>query len=120
MIDLNQYLRFRPGYEKALTPDFYPIEYLDEKAVSGDAVEFSTDNSAILVEIRVYPGGARVAHGLVATGDLDEIRVLIGMAEQWGRDNGCTRAMIESREGWQKALKSQGYAPWQVTLVKDL
>jgi hypothetical protein len=45
---------------------------------------------------------------------------LIPLAEEWGRENGCVGALIESRVGWGEALKSEGYRPHQLAVWKDL
>jgi hypothetical protein len=73
------------------------------------------------VELRRYPGGALDVHGLVAAGDMVEIRDnLIPCAEAWGRANGCIAGVVESRPGWAKVLKPSGYEVSQVTVRKEL
>ena len=115
------YLRFRDQFEKATDPAFHPIEWLDQVMASRDAGIRASENAAIIFEVRNYPGGARVIHGLVAAGDLAEIRdVLIPEAEDFARSAGCTHAIIESRPGWAKVLKGQGYAPHQTAVMKEL
>jgi hypothetical protein len=57
----------------------------------------------------------------VAAGDLDELASDLSVrAEQWGRLNGCTMALIESREGWARKMKPYGYEPFQIAIAKDL
>jgi hypothetical protein len=119
--DWTAYLQFRPQLAEALDPTFYPIEYLDGLLLSGQARLFVGDHAAIVAEIRRYPGGARVVHGLVAAGRIEEINAqLIPQAEAWGKAQGCTHAIVESRSGWMRALKPYGYAPHQVALRKEL
>ncbi len=58
---------------------------------------------------------------MIAAGPLEEIEdILIPIAEQWGRENGCAFGMIESRPGWAKRMKRHGYEPFQVSLIKEL
>lgn len=115
------YARFRPLFAEALDARLYTVEHLDALLLSGRAQVWFGENAAIVTEIRTYPTGARVIHGLVAAGDLDEIvGALIPRAEAWGRSIGCVLAIIESRPGWARALKRKGYAPHQVALRKVL
>jgi hypothetical protein len=119
--DREAYLHFRPGFAKAMDGRLYNIEYLDGIVESGAALIWWTWDSAIIAEIKEYPTGAKVVHGLVATGHLEEIvNDLIPAAEQFGREIGCIGAIIESREGWAKVLKNKGYGAHQVALWKGL
>jgi hypothetical protein len=117
----DDYARFRPLFAEALDPRLYAIEHLDGLLQSGRAQFWLGEDAAIVTEIRSYPTGARVIHGLVAAGDLDEIvDVLIPRAEGWARSFGCVLAIIESRPGWARALKARGYEPHQMALRKAL
>lgn len=118
---LADYLRFRDKFQEATDPAFHPIEWLDHVMASGAAGIMATGNAAIIYEVRDYPGGAKAIHGLVAAGELAEIRdALIPRAEEWAKGIGCTHAIIESRSGWAKALKGQGYMVREVVLRKGL
>ena len=115
------YLRFRPLFAEALDPRLYTIEHLDQLLFSGRAQIWFGEAAAIVTEVRTYPAGAAVIHGLVAAGDLDEIvGTLIPRAEAWARSIGCAMAIIESRPGWARALKRSGYAPHQLAVRKAL
>jgi hypothetical protein len=119
--DWAGYHHFRPQIEAALDPDFYPIEYVDQLILSGAASLFLSDHAAMIAELKRYPGGARVAHCLVAAGRMEEITELIRpRVEAWGAANGCTRAIVESRAGWMKVLKPHGYEIFQVSVMKEL
>jgi hypothetical protein len=73
------------------------------------------------VELRHYPTGAYDGHVLIAAGDpAAVVNVLRPRAEQWLRDIGAMGALVESRPGWARLLKSDGYLPFQVCLRKDL
>ena len=118
---MTDYQRFRPLFEQALDPRFYNIEYLDSLVLSMRAQIWFSDNAAIVTEVKTYPSGATAICGVIAAGDLGEIvNVLIPKAEEWGRSLGCTFAMIESRQGWARQMKQHGYAPFQVSIVKEL
>jgi hypothetical protein len=120
------YARFRPLLAEAVDGRFYTIDYLDWLVRTGRAQfwpSLAADGSplaAIVTELRDYPG-CRAIHGLAAAGDLDEIvERLIPAAEAWGRANGCAYAIIESRPGWQRALRKHGYQLHQVAVAKGL
>lgn len=121
MIDLmDRYRAWRDEFQKAIDERFYSLEYLDGLVWSGRAQFWSTDEAAIIAELKVYPGGAVVIEGVIAAGELDGIRKLIVVAEAWGRLHGAGFAKIESRLGWLRALKDDGYELWQTALVKEL
>jgi len=119
--DWAGYRRFRDRFAEAMDPAFYPIDYLDGLILSGRARLWVGARAAIVAEIRDYPGGVRVVHGLVAAGRIGEIKAhLIPRAEAWGKAMGCTSAIIESRSGWMRALRAFGYEPHQIAVRKIL
>lgn len=117
---LHAYLDFRERFREAINTDLFPIEHLDGLISSGRATILFNAHAAIVIEIKQFPSGVKAVHGLVAAGDLDQIKALIALAEAWGRERGCTIGLIESRPGWAKALRSQGYETFQVAIVKEL
>ena len=115
------YADYRPLFAEAMDPRFYNIEYLDKRLIDGTADYFESRNAAIIVEIKTFPAGARAVAGLVAAGDMHEIvNDLIPSAEAWGKAQGCQFGMIESRPGWEKAMKSSGYNVFQVSIIKEI
>jgi hypothetical protein len=120
-IPVTEYLRWRDEFASAMDERLYTIEYLDRLIEQMQAQIWFGERAAMVTEVRSYPAGAHVIHGLVAAGELEEIRdVLIPRAEAWARLAGCQMAVIESRPGWAKALKASGYEPHQVAVRKDL
>lgn len=118
---MSDYFRFRDQFAEAMDGRLYTIDYLDDLVFSGRAQVWFGDDSAMVTEIRTYPTGARVIHGLVAAGSLSEIvKDLIPRAEGWGRMIGCIGAIIESREGWGRVLRKDGWEPFQQSLWKEL
>jgi hypothetical protein len=119
--DWAGYLRFRDAFAAVMDARYYTPEWLDGELLSGAVTFMRTDAAAIIVELRNYPTGAIDVHGIVAAGDLaDVVGVLIPRAEQWARELGCIGAVIESREGWSRALKASGYNVHQVAVRKEL
>lgn len=114
------YHAWRAEFAKALDPRFYSIEYLDSLLWSGRAFLFENDKAACVVEFKFYPTGLRDVHCLVAAGDLNALAELAPEVEAWGKGQGCSGALIESREGWARVMKQHGYEPQQVSLRKEL
>lgn len=115
------YCRFRPEFLKVMDERYHTIDWLDQQVVSGEFRFWHSDNAASITEMRTYPTGAKDIHCIIAAGELPEItRVLAPAAEQWGREQGCVRALIESRPAWARALKPLGYETHQVIVRKEL
>lgn len=115
------YAYFREAFGEVLDQRYYPIEWLDQRVEEGRAVCIWTPKAAIVIELRLYPGGAMDVHGLIATGDRQDIvEILIPQAEDWGRKQGCVAGVVESRPAWAKLLKQSGYEVSQVTVRKEL
>jgi hypothetical protein len=118
---VTHYHRFREQFAEAMDSRLYPIEYLDHLITTGAAQSFISENAAIVAEVKTFPSGAKAVAGLIAAGELEEIEtILIPIAEEWGRMNGCTFGMIDSRSGWARRMKQHGYETWQVSLIKEL
>lgn len=116
---IEEYLRFRAGFAEAMDPAFHGIEELDAK-ITGGALFWSRDDAAIVAEVR-QEGASRVIHGLCATGNMETIvNELIPEAEEWGKRAGCRFAVIDSRPGWERALKASGYEVHSVAVRKEL
>lgn len=114
------YARWRGRFAEAIDESLYPLEWLDRRVEEGSARFWANDKAAILAEIKAYPSGAREVHGMVAAGDLDAIKALIPLAEQFGRDCGCCRASIASHPAWARLMREEGYEMSQATIVKVL
>lgn len=115
------YCRFRPEFIEVMDERYHTIEWLDRQVLSGEFKFWHSDNAASITEIRTYPTGSKDIHGLIAAGDLDEItQLLVPQAEQWGKEQGCVRALIESRPAWARQLKPHGYETHQVIVRKEL
>lgn len=121
MVDIAEYCRFRDGFAAILDERFYYIEWLDRQVISGAYKLLTCRDAAVLVEIKTYPTGEKEAHGVAATGNMDSIvSILIPLAEKYGREADCIIASIESRPGWVRALRGDGYTPYQTCIRKEL
>jgi len=120
MTSVAAYHKWRGEFEKIMDSRMYNILWLDAQVWSGRAWFWGDSKAGIVAELRHYPTGAFDIHGLVAAGDVAEIRdVLIPQAEAWARSIGALGAIIESREGWAKVLRKSGYEPFQAAVRKE-
>lgn len=118
--DWGGYCAFRPAFAQVMDERYHTLDWLDEQVLSGKVQFWRSENAALLTEFKTYPTGAKDIHVVIAAGDKSEIIELAPLAEQYGRDNGCIGATVESRIGWAKALKPYGYTPHQLTVRKEL
>jgi hypothetical protein len=114
------YPAWRSRLLEGVDTDLYPAEWLDRRVASGRARFWGNESGAILAEIKTYPSGVKEVHGLVAAGDVDAVKALIPLAEQWGRQCGATRGSISSHPAWARIMRDAGYEPTQLTIVKGL
>lgn len=115
------YERWRDELAGILDERFYTLGWLDTQVFNGAIRTLSTDTAIILFKFERYPTGWLELQGMAAAGDLESIKdELIPQAEALAKSMGCGSARIDSREGWGKVLKSQGYAPYQFGVLKAL
>ena len=79
-----------------------------------------SNNAVVVTEIVVYPQ-LKDLHYFLAGGNLDEIKAMRPVIEDWGRSIGCTRVSLAGRKGWERTfLKDEGYKPKWFVLSKEL
>jgi hypothetical protein len=84
----------------------------------GNARLWTTPNAGLVTLVDTYPTGLKEIRGWLAGGDLDEIVGIVPQIEQWGKSQGCTRAVIHGRRGWLRAF--DGYREAAITMVKEI
>ena len=114
------YLPWRDAFAGALDPRLHPIDYLDRRILDGSVRLWTSPEAAVVTEIKTYPTGARAVHFLIVAGEKDAIKRLGPPIEAWARSIGCIGALIESRPGWAREMKADGYSIHQVSIWKDL
>ena len=120
MTDWAGYLHWRAAFAAAMDRRLHTPEWLDARILAGSAQFWRSDNSAAVTEIRTYPTGAYEVHGLVAAGDVVEVRDrIIPQVEAWGRAIGALGIVVESRPGWARALRPAGFTPHQLAVRKE-
>ena len=95
---------------------------MDEATLSraikrGDYHVISLPNSTVLVEFTQHETGLKTIDFPFCGGDLQELKTIEPQLLQWGRDEGCSKAMAFGRKGWARVL---GYKPIMQTMIKDL
>jgi hypothetical protein len=96
------------------------IEDIEQALSNGEAVLWPGEKSAIVTEFVTYPSGERASQVMSAGGDLAEILAMVPGMEAFARLNGCSRSIVEGRRGWEKVLRSAGYAYLSSKLGKAL
>lgn len=98
----------------------WPLWWLEQQISEGRIALLDNDTAIIGVERREYPGGLVELHGMFAAGDMAGILELIDAAVLVARQRGMDCAAISSKPAWGRILKSRGFEPHQLTIVKDL
>ena len=122
MTDEEDLERLRHHVEAALeySGGTHGIEDIAEGLKKGRFQLWPANDSVVVTEIIVYPR-LKNLHFFLAGGDLDELRLMRPLIEQWGKNMGCTRVSLAGREGWSKTfLRDEGYKPKWFVLSKDL
>jgi hypothetical protein len=117
-----EWARCAPWLEAALAQAGRTHSLGDVKAAidSGEARFWPGAASALVAAVDADPGDRRLLIWL-AGGAREELETdLLPLAEAWGRENGCRRALIIGRAGWERTLKSKGYAPLARIVAKEL
>ncbi|MFI4966879.1 MAG: hypothetical protein ACHP9T_16125 [Caulobacterales bacterium] len=117
-----EWARCAPWLEAALDHAGRTHSLTDVKAAitRGEARFWAGAESALVAAIECDPGERRLLIWL-AGGERDELETeMLPRAEAWGRMHRCRRALVIGRAGWERTLKSKGYAPLARIVAKDL
>lgn len=69
--------------------------------------------SAIVTEVGKYPR-CTVLHFFLAAGNTAELESMVPHVLAWGRTQGCTKATLAGRKGWERSFLSR--TGWKTTL----
>jgi hypothetical protein len=117
-----EWARCAPWLEAALDHAGRTHSLEDVRALveCGEARLWPGARSALVALVETDPGDRRLLIWL-AGGEREELETeILPLAEAWGRETGCRRALIVGRPGWERTLKSKGYAPLARIVAKDL
>lgn len=98
----------------------WPIDWIESEIASGSIALLENETAVIGVEKRVYPGGYTELHGVFAVGEMADILLLIDSAVEAAKVRGFDGASISSKPAWGRILKSRGFVPYQLNIVKEL
>lgn len=119
---MTEWERCAPWLQAALdqaSGDYTLADVLD-LVRKGEAQFWAGEQSAIVSQVDDHPRN-RVLTLWLGGGDLRELsNHLIPKAEAYGREVGCTRSRIIGRQGWARALASDGYQAAAVVSEKVL
>lgn len=96
----------------------WPLWWIEGEISAGRIGLLANDTAIIGVERREYPGGLAELHGMFAAGEMAGILELIDQAVLTAEGFDC--AAISSKPAWGRILKSRGFVPHQLTIVKNL
>lgn len=71
-------------------------------------------SSVIITEIIEYPRYKVLNFFLAGGGSLAELQAMTPLIEEWGRLNGCKKATLVGRKGWERTFISRD--GWRKTL----
>ena len=118
----DDWARCAPWLDAALAHAGRTHSLADVRALvaAGEARFWAGRACGLVAAIERDPGELRLLIWL-AGGDREELEAeLLPLAEGWGRDMGCRRAVVIGRIGWERALKTKGYAPLARLIAKEL
>jgi hypothetical protein len=115
----NSWPRWRSEIAKACDGSHHTIESIEQSIAEGRAHVLTMPDCCYIVELAPYPQ-ALACQIMWAAGALDAIKAALPRVEAWARLKGCSEMLVEGQAGWQRALKTQGYEPWSVTIRKPL
>jgi hypothetical protein len=85
------------------------VDDVQEMITAGRAHLWPGPASAIVTELVSYPR-QRHLHFFLAAGVRRELEAMTPLLLQWGREQGCTKATLVGRPGWQRTfLKDTGW-----------
>jgi hypothetical protein len=118
----QEWSRCRAWIEAALEYDggFNSIDDVERAIELGEAHFWPGENSAVVTQFWESREG-KALHYWLCGGDLEEIvDRMQPVIDDWGRGQGCSRALICGRQGWSRVLKSSGYSPLWLAMGKEL
>ncbi len=98
----------------------YTIEDVERLIAEGKAQFFPGKDSVIVTEVIEYPQTKNL-HMFLAGGNLEELEEMLPAVIEWGREQGCNRASLSGRRGWERSfLRDQGWKPTLILMEKEI
>jgi hypothetical protein len=118
-VDGGSWARWRPEIAKACDGSHHTIESIDAEIEAGRLIPLTNKGCIYLVRVLDYPT-ERSCQVEWAAGDLEAILAGMDDLHTWARARDCTEMLVEGHPGWKRALESEGYGQWSVTLRRPL
>ena len=120
---LVHFERLTPYIEEALeyADGTHTLDDVRQGIESGHLQLWPCPTSCIITQINIFPHQKEL-HFFLAGGNLDELRPVYPIIEEWGRSIGCTRATFIGRKGWERVFmrEVEGWSAPLVYYTKDL
>jgi len=98
----------------------HTFEDVQQQVTAGTLQFWPGASSAIVTEVLEYPR-QKVVHVFLAGGTLHELERMYPLIFAWAREQGCTRATLLGRKGWERTfLARQGWTPRLVALERSI
>lgn len=106
--------RYRSHIERALShaSATHAFEDVAQMVSAGQANYWPGPASIVVTETIDHPK-ARLLHFFLAAGLRPELERMTPLILQWGRSQGCTRATLVGRKGWQRTFLAR--TGWRTT-----
>lgn len=111
--------RFRPHIEAALaySDATHGWEDVAEMVAAGNAVFWPGPDSVIITETILDPR-QKSLHFFLAAGRMSELEIMTPHILAWGKAQGCTKATLAGRKGWQRSFLSRtGWTPAPIVVM---
>lgn len=119
----SEFDRCRPWLEAALEYNggTHSLEDIETAIAEGKAQLWPGQRSAIVTEMIQHPRATDLIFFL-AGGELDELREMTPVIEEWAKEQGCSRTILYGRRGWDRTFltKERGYKPDCWVLAKEI
>ena len=123
LIQTEAITRFAPELERALkyTGGTHSLEDLQEAAEAGEIQIWPGVESIMLTKLVDSPQKKELVFFLAA-GQMAEVERLYHVVLDWGKKQGCERAVFVGRAGWSKSFltRSEGWVETHRVYSKDL
>jgi hypothetical protein len=118
--EMLDFSRYRVQIQSALdyAGDTHTVDDVADMIAAGRAFLWPGPASVIVTELVEHPR-QKLLHFFLAAGVRRELAAMTPYILAWGRSQGCTRASLVGRKGWQRTfLKDTGWAVSDLVIME--